>query len=142
MWWLARKSLEPHFEMLFNRAGSFDCIPATLTIENTSRATLFIDQIYPYSPIGLKVSLPHSSYDASIGEPSLRPEWADTVPGPPAVPPGKSSSTTILLRLPEDLRFSTIVSISVRILRKSRTMPYRIKVVTAILPEYIKKVHD
>jgi hypothetical protein len=84
-----------------------------------------------------------SDYNPLTGDLSgLQPEWADALDYVISVSPGTSSSTFVLLKLPEDLRFSTMVSISVRILKKSRTMPYRIKVVTAILPEYIKKVHD
>ena len=142
MWWIARKSTDPHFELFIDR-GTFDCMEATLSTDNSkSRATLLIDQLRPYSPLGLKISLYLADYNPVTSQNILRPGWADTVPYSSSIRPGKVSVTPLLLQLPEDLRFSTRVSISVRIVKKSWTIPYKMKVVTAVVPAYIKKHHD
>lgn len=141
VWWLARKSIEPYFELLVEATGPEGML-AKLSVDNKSRETAFISQIRGHSPLGLLVSPLKTQYKPTEGTVLYLPEWSDSIPCSLSTASGKSGSMPFMLKLPEDRRFETIVSISVRIRRRSRIMPYKIKVITAILPDSSRKQRD
>ena len=135
VWWIARKSLDPRFELLI-KERSGNRLDGKLVLENMGNQTLTIERIKAKSPAGLRLPLPTIAYKQdSYGAHSIpTPIETSSIDITCHIEPRDTQKIDISMDLPEKPKLPNTVVISVQTSIPRRFLNTKNDSVKAVLP--------
>jgi hypothetical protein len=136
IWWIARKSLSPRYELRVVNVFDKNTIALAVEIDNRGNQRIVVDGMSVALPLAILGNAATSHFGETAGMSDLaNAKHFTQVAARREIEPGKQKGWTLVLYSEDEFRSRKTVSISIHILVSWPAIRHKKKVLTAILPE-------